>query len=436
MQPSRNAHTIALVKRHGKTFVAGMYWQTLHHAVSYVHEAKTLGRENGMCAFAVRKTRLIIQAGYAPAGPESLQGARSLASALAHALGDNWIGIFAVDAGTYALVAVLDGGVMPGRDMVGSFDAVTAMFRDTTALIDASNGEKCFKRYIAPAEFGYGADTLSLDTLLRGAPVRHAARLRPVVFAFPERKTLIRIGAAAVLAAGAVSAVVVLRDRHALQNARRQADIERAARDAAGAQAMAIPTAYRAPWELSAAAIDTARTCDNAMNLPLSIAGWILAESTCTAGSVRARYSRGESAPLSTFRAGAKQRFGGDIEASDNGNQATVAVAPNVPPVDIATPANDFDATVAFASYFQQRRVTATLTELDGPALPDLPGAAPYEIPWKMYGFTIETHHAPSVLLRDMGLNGLRISTIAMTLNDGQPAVLRWSIAGELYVLR
>jgi hypothetical protein len=434
VQSSRSAPATTLIKINGKTFVAGLYWQTLHHAVSYVDEAKTLGRENGMAAFAVRKTRLMIQAGYAPAGPVPLRGARSLAAALAHTLGDNWIGVFAIGVDTYALVAVLDGGVMPGRDMVGSFDAIHTILRDTTALIDASNGEKSFNRCIAPAEFGVGEDALALETLLRGVTMNSASRLRPVVFALPEKRALVRAAAGALTVTVVLTAFWVVLENRAREQARKQAVIEQARQEAAGAHTLEVPLEYRAPWESTPGAADTAAACDRAMNLPLSVAGWVFTEATCGVGVARAKYVRRGSTSIGMFRNDAKLLLASDIEASDNGNTATVAVGLGRLEGDVIAPATAFDATITFASYFQQRGIQAQLTEIEGPPLPDIPGA-PYAIPWKLYGFTVDSNLAPRQLLAGLHLGGVRINTIEMKLSDGQQPTLSWFIAGDLYVL-
>lgn len=435
MHSATQANAVSIIDVNGKPFASGLYWQTLHSPISFLKEAKTYGRQNAMHVFAVRKTRLVIQAGYASASAGQLKGKRSLAAALANVLGDNWIGAFAVDVDTYALVAVLDGGVMPGRDIVGPFETIQSMLCETVALVEASNGEKSFERCIAPVEFKVGDETLTLETLLIGPGMRSAARLRPVVFTLPNKKTLLVAATSVAVVVAALAVLLVIHKRRIESDALRSAALERARQQLTSANPAKIPTSIRAPWELSASATTMAHACDAGMDLPLSLGGWILTQATCAGNEVHGSYVRHEYGSLASFRAEARRVLASDIDAYDNGNRATLAVRLAAVPLDTHAPATDSDATITFVSYFQRLNIEARLTENNAVKLQP-PAEANAPIPWKSYAFTVESDIAPSAVLDDLKLNGLRINSITMTVHNNARPALKWAIAGDLYVLR
>ncbi|WP_250625586.1 type 4b pilus protein PilO2 [Pinirhizobacter soli] len=420
------AHKIHI---NGEPYVAGLYWQTLRHAVTYRDEAKALGKQHAMHAFTIRKTPLVIQAGFAPENLAPCKGVRSLAAALACVLGDNWIGAFMIDADTFAMVAVLDGGIMPGRDIVGSRAVVLAMLHDTLDIVDASSGAKCFERRIAPVSLGFGGEDVALRDLLRGKALRAAPKLRPITFTVSRREIITWTGACMLLLLASGATLVIVKARREAA-ALAQAEAELAAARQATAEAPAPSLEETAPWSLAPSALAAARACDHALDLPLSLAGWTLNEGRCIGEQVLASYARRGAQPLADFRAEALALLSSDVKAHDNGESATVAGRYIAPPPDLQQPLGDFDATVVFASYFQQRGIPAQLTggsALEEPA--DTPPRA-----WKTYAFSIQSELAPSRAIADLALPGLRVRTITMNIGDVQQPLIRWTIAGDLYV--
>src|SRR5512142_3222183 len=83
----------------GKAFVSGLYWQTLESVQDYMGEARQLARKPemaGMSIVAIRERVMsdrdvAVQAGFAPHRAGADKGNYSMATAVAGALGDNFV---------------------------------------------------------------------------------------------------------------------------------------------------------------------------------------------------------------------------------------------------------------------------------------------------------------------------------------------------------
>jgi len=436
--------SVDVLRVNGQSFVSGLYWQTLRKAVSFEAEAKEYGKKNGMDVVTIRKTQLVIQAGFAPKGDQALKGMYSLAAALAQGLGDNWLGAFPLNDGSdrYAFVAVLDGGIMPGRDIVGSREVVEEKLRETYGLVLGSQGANKWDRTIAPASWEFGGEALTLEELLHPRAFTSKAKLKPLSFGMTRRELAVYGGTMLGLVALSIGGLTVKHyldakhEQERLAAARALLDAQRAAAASHPAPAPLVPAH---PWGTSAPAIDFARACDDAQgSFPLSVAGWVVGKSICVPGSVTASYKRNGSTSLDLFRGSAKRLLHSDAKVFDNGESAVIAgPLARMPASDEGLRA-DFDATTAFVSHFQDLGLKVDLLAVADPVPPASNGKTPppAPLPWKTYSFKFETQLTPSFVLAGMELSGLRVHEIDVALKDGANPELIWTIAGELYVLR
>lgn len=118
-KPSSRVQTI---QHRGRVFVTGMLWIPLGNMTSYMKEARQYGQEHSLDIVAIRRTSLMIQAGFVSRTSDVNKGMYSLAATLAGQLGDSWIAAWAVDADQdrYAIVAVHEGRIIPGCDLIGT----------------------------------------------------------------------------------------------------------------------------------------------------------------------------------------------------------------------------------------------------------------------------------------------------------------------------
>lgn len=139
---------VTITTVNGKQFVSGLFWQPLTRPRAYMKEAREIGKREGMDIVAIRHST-IMQAGFVGKNQGVLKGMYSIAATLAGKLGSSWLGVFELDDGRYVFVAVNDGAIVPGCDMVGDRDEV----REKLAYI---YGLFSWEKVYVPANFEYG----------------------------------------------------------------------------------------------------------------------------------------------------------------------------------------------------------------------------------------------------------------------------------------
>lgn len=177
VKSTRSARVQVLLYR-GKSFVTGLRWHPLGSVTGHMKEARQYGREHHLDIVAIRRTPAIIQAGFVARSDDVTKGMYSLAATLAGQLGDSWIAAWRTDSDLdqYALVAVYQGGVISGCDMIGT----GAEVRRRVAQ-QRSRGISFTHEYL-PSEFEMGGHPLDVEELLQPSNLKREYRLRPLVF--------------------------------------------------------------------------------------------------------------------------------------------------------------------------------------------------------------------------------------------------------------
>ncbi|CAG9170067.1 type 4b pilus protein PilO2 [Cupriavidus pinatubonensis] len=435
---------VTITTINGKQFVSGLFWQPLTRPRAYMKEAREIGKREGMDIVAIRHST-IMQAGFVGKNQGVLKGMYSIAATLAGKLGSSWLGVFELDDGRYAFVAVNDGAIVPGCDMVGDRDEV----REKLGYI---YGLFSWEKVYVPANFEYGGETLDIKTLLTPANLRKEYRLKQLTFGLTKKELLI-IGVAL---ATAVTGMVAYSEWKAEQarrireeriradqiRQRELAELNAKAKREQGAKAL------EHPWSKMPSAEEFQKGCTRALNaLPLSVRGWIIDSATCDGKAVKATFVRGPSGEtVAEFLAAARERFSTDPDVVDGGESAPGEKA-TVLAGDLSLgyggddPLRAMPATLAnFISHFQGLGIKPTLTvKAEEQKKPQsLPGQESVQAvaevvkDWKTVVFQFDTGLSPELALSGLDGTGIRYTGLRVELAR-DTATLKWIVEGEIY---
>lgn len=436
-----------IVEINSEQFVSNLYWLMLSSATQYMSEARKEGDRNGCDIVAIRRGRRI-QAGFVARKAGVVKGMYSMAASLAALLGESWCGAFALRDGRYVVVVVNQGQIAPGYDLITDAEDAVRKIREAISVFQFPTSVI----YAAP-ELKLSPHSKDLYELLKPKALRKDLRLKPLRFGLTRREITI---AASIVAAIAVAVAGYFLYRH-------HRDLEAAAenaRDAARKQAELIrlnETARKTlmlealahPWATQPSMQDFVNICWTAGGaLPLSIAGWPLADSTCDATSLVAHYTRGEGLTDNQFIAAAKALGLPTPTFDQTGNIATIAVFHTMPAGgDDALPSAE-RTTNDFRSHIQAIPVTGltpnvtekpvVLSFPTGPNLPQPdPSLKPPEATWRQFTVTLNgSKLPPDQLMQDYAdARGVRIESIKTKL-DASASELTWDIEGNLYAQR
>ncbi len=435
-EPSLNPITL-----HGKKLVAGLIWEPLTSYRNYMAEAKRIGKSRKMEMVAIRKSPSQIQAGFAPRTKERLKGLYSFAAVLAGALGESWMGAFALSDGRYAFVTVIDGVVLPGQDIVGDRDKIEQALTKTYSLVtaDPAKALKLQKNIIAPADFQFSNDNRTVEDILRPEHFKKEHLLKPLALGLTPREIVIGIVGLTAVGGIAVGASWWMERREAekaQQAAMQQAtELEKQKLEAQREIPQPWMTQPNAKLMLTAAA-------ESLDQNPLSYGGWLFAESACDATRCAAIYSRPDGgSTIGAFLLASKSANGARL--SDDKGVVYIQLALSPEKTDLLPPFQQQE--FGFTNYFQSfgDYVKASLEDAAAPvAVPGEPVAPPAT--WTKKTFKVDTTFPPERLFEGLDVTGLRITNITARIpgSTGQAgegafsctgAVICWSITGEIY---
>lgn len=461
----------------GRVYVAGLYWHSLESLRDYKREAREFGQAEGMDVVTFRHTPNGVQAGFAPRTAEQqLQGAYSLAAALAQRLGDNWLALFEIDAAAnrYAFAAAKDGDILTRQDVIGDRATLEKQFRRQWAKVagDAENSES-WGRIVVPENFGFEGEHLSLEDLLAPKLIKKSARLAPLK---PWEIALSRGQKVAVVCGVLTLPALVFGGLYLRDWMRVRAAQEAARLHPPKPPVVRVATVLKKPpmsrphpWAQMPGAEAVITACTNLVGAtPLSVGGWRLNSVTCTPGQVQATYQRPPisgsfvSKPtIAAFQQAASAVFNVPLPISAVvGDAAMVSLNLKVPG---ATQDETLDslttAMVAFPSHWQRWGLDPKL-QLVPDAAPPKDGNDYLPPTWTAYSFEVSSGFSPATLFEGVTPTGLRITGIDLNVtwpavqNDDQAGgssngpqsaddkgtttanILTWKIKGEIYASR
>lgn len=434
---------VTVVAVNGRQFVSGMYWQPLSRSRGYIAEAREIGKREGMDIVAIRES-VPRQAGFVAKGQGALKGMYSLAAVLAsefEAMGGRaCLAAFEVDPDDdlYGLVAVNDGAIMPGADIIGGRELILRKLREQF------NQLPNWDRVYSPPSFGFGGDQLDLKQTLVPARLKREHRLRPLAFGLTANDWALSGVAVTVLVFGLggwwywrAQQAAEAAEAEARAAAERRAEI---ARLNANAKREVNQQSLDHPWSKQPAVEDMVRGClDSIYPLPLVIEGWLLRQAKCTGSVLSVAYDRKDGGTVAEFLVAARRWFPTAPTVSDAGDGAAIDV-----PMELRVGGDDplrpaAEATADLLSHFQRIAVSPNLAEKATalPAAPALPGQAavapqPDRAPeWRTFTFRLDTEMSPEPLFEGVRTDGVRITEMLVRLEAGAPKLI-WSLSGEL----
>lgn len=436
--PAAPAQNVQILTYHGKSFVSGLDWHPLDSPTSYMKEARQYGRLHKMDIIAIRRARNVIQAGFVARSAGAMKGMYSLAASLAGQLGDSWLAAWRIspDEPRYALVAVLDGAIIPNADLVGS---VADVQKRVAQLLSRSI---TFDAMFLPEEFGLGGQPLDIEALLQPGNLKREYALRPLAFGMSKGEW-VKVALLGLVVVGGIAGYGQWK-AHQHELARRAAEAAEAARQEelralsqrSGEQ---LPVqALEHPWVRRPGVAAFLATCNGAIDqLPLSIAGWLFTSAQCDGVLLSTNYRREGNSTASGFLAATRGHFADQPAFFDEGNGAALKLTFEPPLAGDDELLQEAAALADLTSWLHGQGLAPTLKEIPvvvpaPEALPGQPAPPPAPPPdYKHFELTFNTALPPAIVLKDVPDQGLRLREIKTLLQSDQ---LAWSVTGDLYV--
>lgn len=438
---SRSPFETTSVQIGGNVFVSGLLWKSLKKFNAYMTEAREFGKERDLDIVSIRKGQLF-QGGFVKKSNGVVKGMYSLAAAVAGQFKEeSWIAVFALPDGRYALVAGKGGMILPGCDVVGDRDRIYDYYRDK-----CNSMQFRFEGRYIPEDFNDGGKQLDIEELLAPKRLNKEYKLKPLFFGLSNKElTIIGIGAllVAALAIGALQWKSYLDEQEAIAAQKRQQEEERklALLEQQRGEALRAEV-LRHPWTTMPSFSSFLAACQGETNsLPLSVAGWVFESVNCTGGQIDITYTRTGNSSVNEFTTAAKAYFESEPAFVTDGNRAVVnrslkTVFGGDDPIETQ------NAAVAdFGSYLQKIGIQGQIEIVPyvppKPPEPLLPGVngSNEELPvpdWIENSWSFETNFPPELLLKDMNLQGMRLTEITANLAAAE-SELSWTIKGRLY---
>ena len=361
----------------------------------------------------------------------------SLAATLAGQLGDSWIAAWRTDSDLdqYALVAVYQGGVISGCDMIGT----GAEVRRRVAQ-QRSRGISFTHEYL-PSEFEMGGHPLDVEELLQPSNLKREYRLRPLVFGLSKTE-LVQLS----ILAGLITVGVLgwaQWENHQAQIAKEaafqaeQRRLEELARLQKESGVEQPPQALEHPWAKRPSVDDFLEQCSRVIyQLPLSIAGWEFSDALCDGTQVVSSYRRSGNSTADNLIKATLGHFPGGPVFDESKSLALLKFDISLPAAgDEPLKAAD-DMLANLSSWLHNFSQQPTLKEVPvevpvQPAVPGQPAPPPPPPPqWKQFELRYATGITPLDALTGAPAQGLRLREIKTKYETGH---LLWTVTGDLY---
>lgn len=426
---------INVIPVNGYKMVTGLLWQPLNNPRNYMAEARSLGKKHNMDIVAVRTGRHC-QAGFVSKNNGVNKTMYSMAATLSGFLGDDWIGIFPIKEQDetkekkYVFVAVAEGSIVPGCDMVGDYVEVLMKAEQTSIMFTDENPMDIY----APKEFEQLGikDFYELDEIITAANIKKEYRLRALQFGLSRDEWIL----VSLLATIVVIALALFhlwyqkqQEKHRLEEIRRQAEFEEMQKRS---RAALLKTALAHPWAKTSTATDFIQRCNYSVDqLPLSIGGWIFSDAACKPTGVEIKYTNTGVSSVNELMQ-ELQAQGVTAAIDENGNTASMTLPINVPASDeniapVSDRLNDF------FSMFQEIGLPMNLQKQPDPAPPVQadPSQPPLPPPdWVSFKFKVDTEIEPNMIFKHENDKGVRIETYTVKLDKNR---LVYGVEGNVY---
>lgn len=438
-ETSKNARSarVQVLQYRGKSFVTGLRWHPLGSVTGHMKEARQYGREHQLDIVAIRRTPAIIQAGFVAHSDSVTKGMYSLAATLAGQLGDSWIAAWrtAPDLDQYALVAVYQGGVISGCDMIGTGAEVRRR-----VVQQRSRGIHFSHEYLPP-EFEMGGHPLDIEELLKPEKLKREYRLRPLVFGLSKTELVQLSILAALIAVGLIGwaqwqshQAQIAKEAAFQAEQQRLAELARLQKESGVEQP---PQALEHPWAKRPSVEDYLEGCSNGIyQSPLSIKGWLFTSAVCDGAQVLSSYTRSGNSTADDLIQATEGHYSDRPAFFDEGNSATLKLDISLPAAGDEPLKEAIVMLANLSSWLHSFNQKPVLKEVPvvvpvQPAIPGQPAPPPPPPPqWKLFELRYSTGLTPLDSLSGAPTQGLRLREIQTKYEAGH---LVWSVIGDLY---
>lgn len=136
LKSGNRSNPAQVVRINNKSFVVGLFWQPLRSLSGAKKEAVIIANREGLNHMVIYSSSMI-QVGLADVPTDKIKeykGSYSLACVLAEELKNKgvvtWVGAFVLDKYSSIMVAVRDGAIIPGCDVIGTHDEISASLQN------------------------------------------------------------------------------------------------------------------------------------------------------------------------------------------------------------------------------------------------------------------------------------------------------------------
>lgn len=409
----------------GKTFVAGLFWQTLTRPQKMKEEVRSLALDLDFDFYIVREAT-VPQVGFLTSSDGAAIGMMSCAAVVSKAtdmqggLGSVLVASKIPD-GRYLLVAIRDGAILPECDFIADEDQVEQFYTEQLSIGDWHNR-------IAPSHWGVdGSRELDFSDLLptKGKKVQYHKWWEILPVGGDKKKFAIKLGLFAFLIVSGVFSYMKYEQAIANQQSEQQQAIEKAekAKQLEALNNIQIPR----PWLSMPSPYEFMQVCESSFKGKyIFAAGWNLTDFSCSPDGATYNWKRG-----GTTLAALKQVVP-EITSDDIGEIAAMTL-PYVlnQPVDEMLLANARDVFIE-----KLQRVGLKFSMAHVPVVvPTPPDAGPEFIPpvanFKNFHWQIgESALRPITIGGLLDIPGLHITKVFLNAKEG---VMNWSYEGEIY---
>jgi len=446
-------NTARVIEIEGKRFVAGLLWWPIDVGGNQKKEIAQFAQKQDMNLATVHTTAMGVMAGFAKAAPSQIKlydGAWSLAPILAEKLGESWLGVFDLEDGNYVLVAVHEGAIVPGCDMVGDLEYIRSYYNEVS---HTHNWDKVYvgdERMASLFDSDIVNKDLELKQVLSEKRWNKEYKLRSLQRSMDPR--LVLAGIALLLVGGALYGWNWYSGQKAAQElARAQMEaqakrLERADRDREAALDLVASLAAKPTWYDEPAAAAVLGSCAAAINqLPLTVAAWKITGASCDGNAVSASYERFAGTTILDFYQAAQALREAGVFSSVNAQADTAEVN-----VQLQTlPARGHEElleeggwTRNWIAHFQTLSVDSTLKNIPHPEPPppdvsivDLLGpekAVPEQPWWSTHEWSYQADSVrPEQVLGAVPPAGFVVKSVDLTVEQSS---WKWSAKGEIHV--
>jgi len=423
-----------------KSFVGGLFWQSLTRPRELKKEAAEQAKKNNFDLYLIRQGVGVAQTGLAQTDEGFSAGMVSLAAVVAKRIADegltidgvptrahNWIGALELPDGRWVFLAVRDDAIMPSGDFVGTRAEVMERLDQTyglgswTAVVGTPDVQQIgFHHFVAKQL----EDLLKLDK--RGNPkVAADMSLRPFKLSLSPKLILLAV-VGVLLTVGASAGVMYwqrqkeMREQEAVMEAARQQDL-------AQQRLATVNAVIPHPWAAAPLASDMAAACESGIELKTP-AGWKVGGVVCTNSGIIYSLERG------TSTVGQLREAEATAQIDQTGDKATVSrgVIYRVMRDESLGKAAELTEQLLDINQRLGIKMTSAFVPLPEPkkALPGenvMRTAEPPKPDWQTHTLVIgPTGLSPALLVTYLDVPGFRFDKITFT--EGE-----WTYEGSLY---